>query len=172
MTELERLRTLEATLTELEGNTKKIFAARLREARKAKGLTQAQIAAKIGISQGSYAQYENMKREPSLQTLAWLSKILERSIDWLLGLVIVEESDYRQVKPESIAQLVGIDSNGKEVYEGDEVVDKFGEKYLAQLTPTFRENYEGAGGVFSKPTERFWAERRQYMPLTLVEQCT
>lgn len=87
MTELERLRTLESTLTELEGNTKKIFAARLREARKAKGLTQAQIAAKIGIRPSSYAQYENMKHEPSLQTLAWLSKILERSIDWLLGLV-------------------------------------------------------------------------------------
>lgn len=71
-----------------------------------------------------------------------------------------------------VAQLVGIDSNGKEVYEGDEVVDKFGEKYLAQLTPTLRENHEGAGGVFSKPTERFWTERRQYTPLTLVEQCT
>ena len=77
-----------------------------------------------------------------------------------------------EVEPESIAQLVGIDSNSKEVYEGDEVVDKFGEKYLAQLTPTLRENHEGAGGVFSKPTERFWTERRQYTPLTLVEQCT
>lgn len=77
-----------------------------------------------------------------------------------------------EVEPESVAQLVGIDSNGKEVYEGDEVVDKFVEKYLAQLTPTLRENYEGAGGVLSKPTERFWTERRQYTPLTLVEQCT
>jgi len=92
--------------------------------------------------------------------------------DVTLPCIIVEEGDYRQVKPESVAQLVEIDSNGKEVYEGDEVVDKFGEKYLAQLTPTLRENHEGAGGVFSKPTERFWAERRQYMPLTLVEQCT
>ena len=74
-----------------------------------------------------------------------------------------------EVTPESVAQLIGIDANGREVYEGDEVVDKFGEKYLAQLTPTLRENHEGAGGVFSKPTERFWAERRQYTPLTLVE---
>ena len=76
------------------------------------------------------------------------------------------------VDEDSIAQLVGYDAHGREVYEGDEVVDKFGEKYLAQLTPTLRENHEGAGGVFSKPTERFWTERRQYTPLTLVEQCT
>lgn len=39
--------------------------------------------------------------------------------------------DVYTVDTESVAQLVGIDSSGKEVYEGDEVVDKFGEKYLA-----------------------------------------
>lgn len=62
------------------------FASRLRAARKAAKLTQAGLAEKIGMTQGGYTQYENMKREPSLQTLFRLSRILKRPTDWLLGL--------------------------------------------------------------------------------------
>ena len=64
----------------------KIFATRLREARKAAGVTQAELARKIGMTQGGYTQYENAGREPSLSTLAKLSRILKRPTDWLLGL--------------------------------------------------------------------------------------
>lgn len=42
--------------------------------------------------------------------------------DVTLPCIIVEEGDYRQVKPESVAQLIGIDANGREVYEGDTVI--------------------------------------------------
>ena len=38
-----------------------------------------------------------------------------------------------EVAPESVAQLVGIDSNGKEVYEGDVIVDQHGIEYTAYL---------------------------------------
>ena len=62
------------------------FSKRLKEARRAANLTQAQVATKIGMQRGGYAQYEIMAREPSLKTLVQLSKILNRSIDWLLGL--------------------------------------------------------------------------------------
>lgn len=72
------------------------------------------------------------------------------------------------VDPDSVAQLVGYDSKKREVYEGDRVVDKFGEEYIAQLTPTLRENHEGAG-IFFRPTERFWVDVSSYGTLTLVE---
>lgn len=62
------------------------FSKRLKEARRAANLTQAQVATKIGMQRGGYAQYEIMGREPSLKTLVQLSKILNRSTDWLLGL--------------------------------------------------------------------------------------
>ena len=62
------------------------FAVRLRQARKEARLTQAQLAAQIGMTQGGYTQYENAGREPSLSTLAKLSRILKRPTDWLLGL--------------------------------------------------------------------------------------
>ena len=38
------------------------------------------------------------------------------------------------VKPESISQLIAVDKNGNEVYEGDWVISRFGSKCLA----TFR----------------------------------
>lgn len=37
------------------------------------------------------------------------------------------------VLPESVAQLVGYDSNGREVYEGDIVVDELTQEYTAEI---------------------------------------
>lgn len=38
------------------------------------------------------------------------------------------------VDPESVAQLVGHDSNGREVYEGDKLADKVGNIWFAKST--------------------------------------
>lgn len=62
------------------------FPKRLREARKAAGLTQQQVADKLGMTQGAYTNYENQRREPSITMLCRLSRILKRSTDWLFGL--------------------------------------------------------------------------------------
>lgn len=83
------------------------------------------------------------------------------------GTLIYDEVWHR-VKRDSVAQLVGVDSDGREVYEGDIVVDKYGEEYTAQLTATLREGYPSVQPS-SSPTERFWAERRRYTALTLKE---
>lgn len=72
--------------SDFQGECKKIFGKRLRQARKEAGLNQKQIAEKLGILQSSYAQYEITKRTPSLEVLAQISMILNRSTDWLLGL--------------------------------------------------------------------------------------
>lgn len=87
------------------------------------------------------------------------------------AIVLDDYGSCAQVDPASIRQLVGVDSNGREVYEGDIVVDKYGEEYTAQLTATLREGYPSVQPS-SSPTERFWAERRRYTPLTLKEATT
>ena len=39
----------------------------------------------------------------------------------------------RQVKPDSVAQLVGYDMDGNEVYEGDILVDELEQEYTAEI---------------------------------------
>ena len=39
------------------------------------------------------------------------------------------------VYPDSVAQLVGYDADGNEVYEGDEFTDKYGHTFTARLQP-------------------------------------
>lgn len=41
--------------------------------------------------------------------------------------------DYELVDPDSIAQLVGYDKDGREVYAGDTVIDEFGNDTVAAL---------------------------------------
>lgn len=71
---------------ESEGQYRLTFSSRLREARKAAKLTQAQLAERIGMTQGGFSPYETSLGEPPLATLVKLSKVLKRSTDWLLGL--------------------------------------------------------------------------------------
>lgn len=64
---------------------RKIFADRLKFARQATKLSQKAFAKKIGITQNGYSPYENGQRSPSIPMLIRISKLLNRSADWLLG---------------------------------------------------------------------------------------
>ena len=44
---------------------------------------------------------------------------------------IADGFENRFVKPESVAQLVGYACDGNEVYEGDKVIDKYGDELTA-----------------------------------------
>lgn len=57
----------------------------LKKIRKGKGLTQQEIAKLLNISQATYWGYEIEKYEPSIEILIKLSKILNVSIDKLIG---------------------------------------------------------------------------------------
>ena len=72
---------------------RKIFAGRLRQARQATGLSQRKFANLIGMSPTGYCQYENGQSEPNIPMLINLSEILNRSTDWLLGRIDIEDKD-------------------------------------------------------------------------------
>ena len=56
-----------------------------------------------------------------------------------------EENGYHIVEDDSIAQLVGYDSDGKEIYEGDELIDSAGHEWTAILLPQAEMD---CGGVY------------------------
>lgn len=58
---------------------------RIRETRKAKGMTMKLLGELIGVSESAISQYENGKRQPDNDTLIKLSVCLNVSTDYLLG---------------------------------------------------------------------------------------
>ena len=47
--------------------------------------------------------------------------------------ILDEEGYYSAVKADTVKQLVGYDAEGNEVYEGDELTDKFGHELTARI---------------------------------------
>ena len=62
-----------------------LFAKRLSELRKAKGLSQYELADRLGFSRGQLANYEQGKRQPDHEVLGQLADFFEVSTDYLLG---------------------------------------------------------------------------------------
>ena len=63
---------------------RKQFGARLRKMRQLLGLTQAELAEKIGMSKQAITLYETGRREASYKNLVALSRALNVTTDWLL----------------------------------------------------------------------------------------
>ena len=62
--------------------------------RRAKGLSQAELASRLGISASAMGMYEQGRREPSVQTVVALARELEVSTDFLLtGKSAPQDSD-------------------------------------------------------------------------------
>lgn len=64
---------------------REILARRLRECRKAAGLTQGQVAIYCDITEKAYQNYELMTREPKLDILIRIADVFQVSLDYLTG---------------------------------------------------------------------------------------
>ena len=60
---------------------KEILAKRLKECRKASGLTQMQVATYCDITEKAYQNYELMTREPKLEILVRIADLYQVSLD-------------------------------------------------------------------------------------------
>lgn len=61
------------------------FASRLRQRAEELGITNAEAARRVGLSERRYANYVSGTREPNLATLVRIANTLETSPDWLLA---------------------------------------------------------------------------------------
>lgn len=79
------------------------FGSRLKELRKQSGLTQQQLAERIGVTKSVISFYELRERTPSPEVLIQLSYIFHVSTDYLLGIkrgrvIDVSELDDEDIK--------------------------------------------------------------------------
>ena len=63
----------------------KVFAERLLELRKEKGLSQAKLAKEIGVSFSVVCYWETDRAEPTALNLVKLADFFDISVDYLLG---------------------------------------------------------------------------------------
>lgn len=61
------------------------FSERLKDLRKQAGLTQVDVARKLGISQQAYASWERGAKKPTQENLVKIAQILNVSVDYIVG---------------------------------------------------------------------------------------
>ncbi|MBB6694373.1 helix-turn-helix transcriptional regulator [Cohnella xylanilytica] len=62
-----------------------LFSSRLKWLRELKGLTQKEMADKIGVSQQYYGRFEKGTGQPNLEALYMIAEVLDESIDFIIG---------------------------------------------------------------------------------------
>ena len=100
-----------------------MLARRLKELRKLKGLTQAELARLLGVSTSAVGMYEQARREPDHETLARICSTFHVSSDFLLGSGgTAQKNDLNSIVEalrEAILQQDGLMFNGEIVNPAD-----------------------------------------------------
>ena len=84
------------------------FGEKLKELRMQAGLTQAQLAQRIGVTKSVVSFYELRERSPSPDVLMKLSAIFHVSTDYLLGVEKKEMLDVSGLTASQITAVLGI----------------------------------------------------------------
>ena len=114
------------------------FSERLKNLRKEVGLTQVDVAGKLGISQQAYASWERGVKKPTQENLVKIAQILNVSVDYLVG-----NSEKRTDELDNIELLFRMNSRGlteeeKKVFRKELI--EFMEKRKKTSVAKFRKN--------------------------------
>lgn len=90
------------------------FSERLKDLRKQAGLTQIDVAEKLGISQPAYASWERGVKKPTQENLVKIAQILNVSVDYLVG-----NSEEKADELDNIELLFRMNSKGLTEEEKD-----------------------------------------------------
>lgn len=71
------------------------FSKRLRELRKERGLTQAELAKELELAKSSISMYENGKRKPSFEVLETFADFFNVNLDTLYGASPISKGPFR-----------------------------------------------------------------------------
>lgn len=90
------------------------FSERLKKLRKDTGLTQVDVASKLGISQQAYASWERGIKKPTQDNLVKIAQVLNVSVDYLVG-----NSEEKTDELDNIELLFRMNSKGLTKEEKD-----------------------------------------------------
>lgn len=110
------------------------FSERLKDLRKQAGLTQVDVAERLGVSQPAYASWERGIKKPTQENLVKIAQVLNVSVDYLVG-----NSEERIDELDNIELLFRINSKGlteeeKEVFK-KELIEFMEERKKAFYKP-------------------------------------
>ena len=83
------------------------FSELLKDLRRQAGLTQVEVAEKLGISQPAYASWERGIKKPTQENLVKIAQILNVSVDYLVG-----NSEEKSDELDNIELLFRMNSKG------------------------------------------------------------
>lgn len=111
-----------------------MFAERLKELRKEKGMTQIELAEALDVSKGTVAMWETGRRRPSFDMLDRLSDVFDRRIDYILG---TTDDPLPASKPtEGEVKVMGnwiIQEEYEDVMRKFTLLDEFGQKAVSAV---------------------------------------
>ena len=81
------------------------FSERIKILREEKGISQAELAKRLGVNRSIVSSYENQTRLPSIQMLSKLSYLFNVSIEYLLGINKNKTIDVSDLTTEQISAL-------------------------------------------------------------------
>lgn len=90
------------------------FGEKIKEARKTKGMTQKQLAEKIGAKHNSVSDWENNKNKPDPDTIELLCGVLDIAPNYLLA---VSTSEFSPAEKLVIKKYRDLDGHGKEMVD-------------------------------------------------------
>ena len=86
------------------------YLAKMIDARKSKGLSQAKLATKMGVGQSTIGSYETGATTPSFDTLVLWARVLDVSLDWLLDDARDEPLDLERAFRRLVVKLGGTEA--------------------------------------------------------------
>ena len=93
------------------------FSERLKNLRKEAGLTQVDVASKLGISQPAYASWERGVKKPTQDNLVKIAKLFNASIDTLVSNDKTDSIDLSEVELLFRTTSDGMSNEEKEVFK-------------------------------------------------------
>lgn len=86
----------------------------IKDIRSRRNLTQAEVAAAIGVSSVVYSRYETGKRQPSIEILLQLADLFGVTVDYLLGRKDIEDSTLSDYELQLLMASRNADERAKE----------------------------------------------------------